>query len=191
MADHQHNASPAVVGLAGFGLTTLILQIHNLDLCGVGPVLAMAFIFGGLAQLIAGFQEHKMNNSFGYCAFTGYGSFWIGLGIIWLLNHFDIYKLSETDLGWYLIVWTLFTAILFIGALRVHTAMATTFFLLLLGFILLDIGHFADEAWSKVAAVVLILCALNAWYMMAATIYKDLAGGKDILPVGKPIIKKR
>jgi len=190
MAD-QKNANPAVVGLAGFGLTTLILQFHNLELCGIGPVLAMAFIFGGLAQFIAGFHEQKMGNSFGYCAFTGYGSFWIGLGIIWLLNHFDIYKLSESDVGYYLIAWTLFTAILLIGALRIHMAMTSTFVFLLLGFILLDIGHFADDRLNFVAGIVLIPCALNAWYMMAAIIYKDLAGGKDILPVGKPIIKKQ
>jgi uncharacterized protein len=185
----QKNASPAVVGLAGFGLTTLILQFHNLGLCGIGPVLAMAFAFGGLAQLIAGFQEQKMGNSFGYCAFTGYGSFWIGLGIIWLLNHFEIYKLSTTDVGYYLLAWTLFTFILLIGALRIHKAMVSTFALLLIGFILLDMGHFGDPAWNFRAAFVLILCAFNAWYMMAATIYKDLAGGRDILPVGKPIIK--
>lgn len=49
--------NPAVVGLAGFGLTTLLLQLHNLELCGLGPVLAMGIIFGGLAQMIAGLHE--------------------------------------------------------------------------------------------------------------------------------------
>jgi len=185
------NANPAVVGLAGFGLTTLILQFHNLELAGIGPVLAMAFVFGGAAQLIAGFQEQKMGNNFGYCAFTGYGSFWIGLGIIWLLNHFEIYTLSEKDVGYYLLAWTIFTFILTLGALRIHKAMTSTFLLLLLGFILLDIGHFVDDTFNFVAGVVLVFCALNAWYMMAAIIYKDLAGGRDILPVGKPIIKNR
>ena len=82
-------ANPAVVGLAGFGLTTFILQLHNLGLCGTGVVLAPAFIFGGLAQLIAGFQEQKTGNSFGYSAFVSYGAFWIGLGIIWLLVTFQ------------------------------------------------------------------------------------------------------
>ena len=36
--------NPAVVGLSGFGLTTLLLQFHNLGLCGLGPVVAMGFI---------------------------------------------------------------------------------------------------------------------------------------------------
>jgi len=57
--------NPAVVGLAGFGLTTLLLQFHNIGLIGLGPVISMGFIFGGLAQLIAGFMEQKMGNNFG------------------------------------------------------------------------------------------------------------------------------
>lgn len=180
--------NPAVVGLAGFGLTTLLLQIHNLGLCGLGPVVAMGFVFGGLAQAIAGFQEQKMGNNFGYSAFVGYGMFWIGLGIIWMLNHFNIYKSDGKDVGWFLVVWTLYSIIMLIASFRVHKAMATTFILLVAGFILLDLDHFVDEMFKPIAAVVLIACALNAWYMMAGIIINDLAK-KEILPMGKPFIK--
>ncbi len=181
-------ANPAVVGLAGFGLTTFILQLHNLGLCGTGVVLAPAFIFGGLAQLIAGFQEQKTGNSFGYSAFVSYGAFWIGLGIIWLLGHFNIFSPSKTDVGWYLVVWTLYTLIMFAISLRIHKAMAITFGLLLAGFILLDIGHFGPSIYNIIAAYVLIGCALSAWYMMAGTILMDVAG-KAVLPMGKPYWK--
>ncbi len=187
MAD-QKNGNPAVVGLAGFGLTTLILQFHNVGWCGIGPVLAMGLVFGGTAQLIAGFQEQKMGNNFGYSAFVSYGAFWIGLGIIWLLNYFNIYKASGTDVGWYLIAWTLYTAVMWVASMRVHGAMASTFTLLLLGFILLDIGHFIDPVFNVIAGYELMLCAFNAWYMMAHVIYLDVFG-RDILPVGKPWIK--
>ena len=97
--------NPAVVGLAGFGMTTILLQFHNIGLMGLGPVVAMGFIFGGAAQLIAGFQEQKMGNNFGYSAFVAYGSFWIGLGIIWMLNFYKIYESSTTDVGYYLVHW--------------------------------------------------------------------------------------
>ena len=53
------NGNPAVVGLAGFGLTTLLLQFHNLGWIGIGPVLAMGIIFGGLAQMIAAISRAK------------------------------------------------------------------------------------------------------------------------------------
>jgi len=180
-------ANPAVVGLAGFGLTTLILQLHNLGLCGVGPIVALGFMFGGLAQMIAGFQEFKVGNNFGYSAFVSYGAFWISLSVIFMLNHFGIYKSSGTDIGWFLVVWTLYTSILWFAALRIHGAMASTFTLLLIGFILLDLAHFGYPAMTKVAAYVLILCALNAWYMMAHVIFMQVFG-RDVLPVGKPWI---
>jgi len=159
----KRTGNPAVVGLAGFGLTTLLLQFHNIGLMGLGPVVAMGFIFGGLAQMIAGFQEQKTGNNFGYSAFVGYGSFWIGLGIIWILNYFKIYESSTTDVGYYLVAWTLYTAILFVASLRIHKAMAVTLATLLLGFILLDLGHLSNPVWNKVAGYELIVCALSAW----------------------------
>lgn len=181
--------NPAVVGLAGFGLTTLLLQFHNLGICGLGPVVAMGFIFGGLAQFIAGLLEQKTGNNFGFAAFTSYGAFWIGLGIIWMLNHLGIYTSSGTDVGMYLIAWTLLTVIFWIGSLFIHSAMATTFTSLLIGFILLDLGHFGLPIFNVAAAYVLIFCALCAWYMMAAIILNELSG-KELLKSGKAWIKK-
>lgn len=180
--------NPAVVGLAGFGLTTLLLQIHNLGLCGIGPVLACGLIFGGLAQLIAGFGEQKVGNNFGFSAFVSYGAFWIALSIIWILNYFGMYKSNTQDVGWFLVAWTLYTAILWVASLRIHGAMAFTFTTLLAGFILLDLGHFGFPILNTVACYVLIVCALSAWYMMAGIILND-AAGKPILKMGKPWVK--
>ncbi len=185
----QKMGNPAVVGLAGFGLTTLLLQIHNIGLLGIGPVLAMGLVFGGLAQFIAGFMEQKVGNNFGFSAFTAYGSFWIGLGIIWLLNHFDIYSASHTDIGWYLIAWALYTCILLVASFWVSKAMAITFILLEIGFILLVVGHFGYPKMNVVAGYELIFCALAAWYMMASIIINDVAG-KTILSVGTAWARK-
>jgi succinate-acetate transporter protein len=179
--------NPAVVGLAGFGLTTLLLQFHNLGLCGLGPVVAMGFAFGGFAQLVAGFMEQKMGNNFGFAAFCSYGAFWIGLCIIWMFNHFGIYTSTGADVGVFLVAWTLLTLILWGASLFIHGAMATTFSLLVVGFLLLDVGHFGFPILNTVAAYVLIVCALCAWYMMAAIIINGVAG-KALLKVGKPWI---
>lgn len=189
MADAKSTplGNPAVVGLAGFGLTTMILQFHNLGLVGLGPIIALGLLFGGLAQMIAGFQEFKVGNNFGYSAFVSYGAFWIALSIILLFNHYGIYKSSGTDVGWFLVVWTMYTAILWVASMRIHAAMASTFTLLLAGFILLDLAHFGYPGLTKVAAYVLIACAANAWYMMAHVIYLQIFG-RDVLPVGKPWI---
>lgn len=184
----KKNANPGVVGLAGFGLTTLLLQLHNLGLVGWGPVLGMGIIFGGLAQFIAGFQEQKLGNNFGYSAFVSYGAFWIGLSIIKLLNHFDIYPSTSEDLGYYLLAWGLYSLIMLVASLRVHRAMFITFLLLEAGFILLVLEHFGFPQLKVPAAIVLIFCALSAWYMMAGIIINDLAG-KPVLPMGGKLIK--
>ena len=182
--------NPAVVGLAGFGLTTLILQLHNLEWVGLGPVIWLGLFFGGLAQLIAGLQEMKTGNNFGYCAFTSYGAFWLSLCAMLIAGQLGFLKASTTDVGWFLVVWTLFTAILWVGALRIHGAMATTFTLLLVGFVLLDVGHFGFPVFNKVAAYVLIGCALSAWYMMARIILNELYG-RELLPAGKAWVGAR
>ncbi|HAC22440.1 MAG: acetate uptake transporter [Tannerellaceae bacterium] len=184
----EKKGNPAVVGLAGFGLTTLLLQLHNLGLIGLGPVVAAGFIFGGLAQLIAGFQENKAGNNFGYSAFVSYGAFWIGLVSIWVLNHFGIYESSSHEIGYFLFAYMLYTGIMLVASTRIHTAMFVTFFLLFAGFALLVLEIFFFPALKTVAAIDLILCAFSAWYMMAGAIINPLAG-KEVLPMGKPLVK--
>ncbi|OQW93719.1 MAG: hypothetical protein BWK79_09675 [Beggiatoa sp. IS2] len=179
--------NPAVVGLAGFGLTTMVLQFHNVGWIGLGPVVWLGLFFGGLAQMIAGLQEQKTGNNFGYCAFTSYGCFWIALGFLLIGNHYGLYMSSTTDTGWFLIAWTLYTAIMWVGSLRIHKALGIVFTLLLIGFILLDFGHFGYPEMNVWAGYELMVCAASAWYVMAHLIYKDVFG-KDILPVGGPWI---
>lgn len=179
--------NPAVVGLAGFGLTTMMLQFHNLGWAGIGPVVWLGLIFGGLAQMIAGLQEQKCGNNFGYTAFTSFGCFWISLAGILLGNRYEIFKVSGTDLGWFLVAWTLYSSILWIASARVSKAMFATFTTLVIGFVLLDLAHFGFPAMTVVAGWDLLVCALLAWYMMAHALFADLFG-RDILPVGKPLV---
>ncbi|MGE5516311.1 MAG: acetate uptake transporter [Bacteroidota bacterium] len=187
-------ANPAAVGLAGFGLTTLLLQFHNLGWAGLGPTIYAGLIFGGLAQMLAGLQEQKCGNNFGYCAFTSYGAFWIALCGILLGNKFDVFKSSEADVGWFLVAWTLFSSILWVGSMKVHKAMFATFSTLMIGFVLLDMGHFEatrmglDKAvFNVLAGIDLTVCALLAWYMMAGVVLNDL-WGRPVLPMGKPVL---
>jgi hypothetical protein len=188
--------NPAVVGLAGFGMTTLILQFHNLGWVGIGPVLWLGLLFGGGAQLIAGLLEFKTGNNFGFCAFTGYGAFWISLCLYLIFgtnkaldNLYPVLKLTGHDLGIYLVMWTIFTGILFVAAMKHHGTLALIFLTLLLGFIGLDFKELAgNQLLGTLAAWDLILCALLAWYLMAHVVFEE-AGIN--LPVGKPWIKDR
>ncbi|NEW80460.1 MAG: hypothetical protein GZ086_13775, partial [Gelidibacter sp.] len=78
--------------------------------------------------------------------------------------------------------------IFWVASLFIHTAMALAFSTLLLGFVLLDLAHFGFPQLTVIAAIVLIVCALVAWYMMATIIINDVAG-KQLLKLGKPWIK--
>lgn len=181
-------ANPAAVGLGAFGATTILLQFHNLGFVGVGAVMWMAFFFGGLTQLIAGFHEYKIGNNFGFAAFTTYGAFWLALGGIWLNAQLKFTAITGTDVGWFLVVFTGLTLIYFIGSLKQNSALAWVFLTLLIGFILLDIGHLVPgaEVFNKIAAVELIVCALCAWYLMAHVVLTPL---KINVPAGKAWIK--
>ena len=199
MADAAPMGNPAVVGLAGFATTTLLLQFHNLGLCGAGVVFCCALAFGGGAQLVAGFQEFKAGNNFGYSAFCSYGAFWIALAFIFMISDYQAMpdtwigghlKIGPGDLGWFLVAYTVYTVIMFIGSLAVHTAMIFTFGCLVLGFIGLDLEILAGmTSIKKLVAFDLILCALGAYYMMAHVIFLQVFG-RDVLPVGKPWVTK-
>ncbi len=177
-------ANPAAVGLGAFGATTMLLQFVNLGWAGSGVVMWMAFFFGGMAQIIAGLQEFRTGNNFGFAAFTTYGSFWLALGGIYLSKGLGLFNIQTADIGWFLVVFTLLTLIYLFGAMRQNSAVSIVFFTLLVGFILLDIGHLGGgNTWNKVAAWELLVCALSAWYLMAHVILAPLGLN---LPAGKP-----
>jgi succinate-acetate transporter protein len=59
MSNQTNNiANPAPLGLLGFGMTTLLLNLHNAGLIPLSIVIvAMGFALGGAAQIIAGVME--------------------------------------------------------------------------------------------------------------------------------------
>jgi succinate-acetate transporter protein len=53
-------ANPAPLGLCAFGMTTVLLNIHNAGFFELNAmILAMGIFYGGLAQVIAGIIEAK------------------------------------------------------------------------------------------------------------------------------------
>lgn len=55
----------------GFGMTTVLLNLHNAGIFALGSmILAMGIFYGGLAQVIAGMMEWKKGNTFGATSST-------------------------------------------------------------------------------------------------------------------------
>jgi succinate-acetate transporter protein len=180
------SANPAPLGLTGFGLTTILLNIHN---AGFYPnnamILGMGIFVGGIAQIVAGVLESKKNNTFGTTAFTAYGSFWLSLVALWALPKLGIAdKADETAMGFYLAIWGLFTFGMFIGTFRLNCALQVVFGTLVVLFGLLALGDFTRNAAIKtIAGYEGVLCGLSAFYAAIAQVLNEVYG-RTVLPLG-------
>jgi len=179
-------ANPAPLGLFGFGMTTVLLNLHNAGFYEMNSmILAMGLFYGGIAQVIAGILEYKKNNTFGMTAFISYGFFWISLvGLIFMAKWGWITATSGTAMVAYLIMWGIFTLLLFIGTLRINKALQFVFGSLTVLFFLLAIGDATkNEFIAKLAGYEGIVCGGSAIYTGIANLLNEVYG-YTILPLG-------
>ena len=179
-------SNPAPLGLMGFGMTTVLLNLHNAGFFGLGSmILGMGIFYGGLAQVIAGIMEWKKGNTFGTTAFTSYGFFWLTLVALIVLPKMGLTAAPDNSaMVAYLLIWGLFTAILFIGTLRLNRALQFVFASLTVLFVLLAIGDFTGSATIKhIAGYEGIVCGLSAIYAAAAQVLNEVYG-RVVLPLG-------
>ena len=192
-------ADPAPLGLAGFALTTFLLSAANagwMTHATGNAWLGYALAYGGLAQLLAGMWEFRNRNVFGSTAFSSYGGFWIGLGLWFLLvaPHATSAAAANKDLGWILLAFAIFNTYMLILSTQVNMAVFAVFLTLEITEIILFIGNFAAGAAVKPTGLIIfggyvgIVTALTAWYTSAALVSRGMAGGKVLLPVGRPLI---
>jgi succinate-acetate transporter protein len=177
--------NPAPLGLLGFGMTTLLLNFHNAGFYPLDSmIMGMGIFVGGFAQVIAGVQEWKKNNTFGATAFTAYGFFWITLVATWILPSLGVAtKSAETDMGFFLSMWGLFTLGMFFGTLRLNRALQVIFGTLTLLFALLAIRDFTGSAAVGIlAGWVGIVCGASALYAALAQVLNEVYG-KTVLPL--------
>lgn len=179
-------ANPAPLGLLGFGMTTVLLNIHNAGFFPLSAmILAMGIFYGGLAQIVAGIMEWKKNNTFGTTAFTSYGFFWLTLvGLLVMPKLGMAEAASAKAMAAYLFMWGLFTLVMFIGTLRISKALQFVFGSLTILFLLLSIGDFTgNEGITVIAGYEGIICGLSAIYTGLAQVLNELYG-KAVLPLG-------
>lgn len=189
MEGTKKTANPGPLGLLGFGMTTILLNLHNAGIFELNIMIAaMGFALGGTAQLIAGIMELRQGNTFGGTAFTAYGMFWWSLVLIWW-NPLGMAEADKTSMGFYLLIWGIFTAFMFIGALKHNIISKLVFGSLTLLFILLAIGDFLDSKGitaaagvTVIAGIVGIICGLSALYSAVGQIVNE-EYGKKIFPL--------
>ncbi len=189
MADDVKLANPAVLGLTCFGLTTMLLNLHNVGIIKSfdTSIMGMGFFVGGLAQVIAGAMEYRKGNSFGTTAFLAYGTFWISLCFAVIAKEtLGLELIGKQGLAWYLLLWGIFTAFMTIGTFKVNRVLQFVFITLVVLFFLLAIcnwaGIAAGEGLMIVSGIIGLFTGFAALYLAMAELLNEMYG-RTILPI--------
>ncbi|WP_430810031.1 MULTISPECIES: acetate uptake transporter [unclassified Carboxylicivirga] len=177
--------NPAPLGLTGFGLTTMLLNLHNAGLFGLDSmIMGMGLMMGGLIQILVGIMEWKKNNMFGMMAFSSYGAFWISLVFVWILPKMGLGEApSATAMGYYLSVWGIFTLGLWVATLKMTKTMVWLFGTVVVLFALLAAANFTgSHTLHVIAGIEGVICGATALYIAIGTLLVDVYG-KQILPM--------
>ena len=187
-------ANPAPLGLLGFGITTVLLNLVN---AGAFPldtmILAMGIAYGGLAQVIAGIMEYRKGNTFGTVAFTSYGLFWWSLVMLLVLPKISFFSglvaPSASSMAAYFLMWGIFTFAMFFGTLKANRGLQFVFMSLAILFFMLTIREltnnpvlFGNVTFNTITGIEGIISGLSAVYLAIAEVLNE-AHHKTILPI--------
>ena len=185
-------ANPAPLGLLGFGMTTVLLNVHNAGLIPItSMILAMGFAYGGIAQILACAMEYKKGNTFATLAFGSYGLFWWSLVFLLMVPQVTIFKTVGTpvqaadpaSLAAYLFMWGLFTLLMFIATLRLSRGLQVIFISLAILFFLLTIGELTgSKLVTMIAGYEGIFTGASAIYVGLGEVINEVYG-RDIVPL--------
>jgi succinate-acetate transporter protein len=183
-------ANPGPLGLFGFGLTTCVLSAINAGLLpheSVAIVVPLAFAYGGLAQLIAGILEFRTGNTFGMVAFTSYAMFWWWFALLqWTVGAGWLKAPPASAAATVLLMWGVFTLLLWIVTFRLNKALWSIFLLLTITFFLLAAGDFGYGT-GKLGGYIGLLTGIDALLVGFIEVL-NATTGRVVVPLGKPII---
>jgi succinate-acetate transporter protein len=145
----------------------------------------MGIFYGGITQIIAGIMEAKKNNTFGLVAFVSYGAFWLTLVALIVMPKLGwVAAASETAMVSYLVMWGIFTGLLFIGTLRLSKALQFVFATLTILFFLLALGDATgNQALKTFTGYEGIICGASAIYTGVGALLNEVYG-RTVLPLG-------
>ena len=181
----DNTANPAPLGLCAFGMTTLLLSLHNAGLTALSStIVAMAILYGGIAQVIVGIMEWKKKNSFGMLTFTSFGFFWISFATLLILPALNLAKAPQTaDLAAFLAIWGIFAFGLFVCTLAMHRLLQVTLAAVVLLVVLLVVAELtANPLILTLGGAAGLVAGGLALYMGMGQVINEIFG-RRVLPV--------
>jgi succinate-acetate transporter protein len=181
----DNTANPAPLGLCAFGMTTILLSIHNSGVTNLSSaIVSMMLMYGGLAQVIVGIMEWKKNNTFGMLTFMSFGLFWITFALILILPVIGFaISPTEVDIGVFLSAWAILIAGLFVCTFKMFMILRMTLASLLIVFILLALANLTGITGLFLFAGFLgVITGVLAMYLGIGAVINDVFG-RRILPV--------
>ncbi|MGO9480835.1 MAG: acetate uptake transporter [Candidatus Kryptoniota bacterium] len=182
-------ANPGPLGLAGFGLTTVLLSAINAGLLpkeAVPAVVPLAFAYGGVAQIIAGILEFKNGNTFGTVAFTSYGLFWWWFAFLnWTVGAKLIAPPAASGVATTLLLWGVFTFYMWIATFKSNKGIWSIFLLLWITFLLLAGGDYGFGT-GMIGGWIGLLTGIDALFVSFAEVVNSTFG-RTVVSLGKPI----
>jgi len=183
------NAAP--LGLAAFAVTTFILSLVNTGVVNIGiePVaFGVAFMYGGLAQLIAGVICFRNGNTFTGVLFSTFGAFWLSLYAIaeFFLKGIPPLQVGHA-LGIFLFAFSIPTLMLFLASFRTNVVVVSAIAVLFATLIVLGAGnyqtHTTPDTLMKIGGWLGLVAAALAIYLACAEVC-EFTYGRAVLPLG-------
>lgn len=179
------NSAP--LALAAFAVTTFMLSMINAGLVDAGTlpaVFGVAFMFGGLTQLIAGIIQFRAGNTFGGVLFSTFGAFWLSLFAIaeYFLKDIPGAQVGHA-LGLFLYGFGIFTVWIFIASFRTNVVVVLALAVLAVTFFVLAAGNYGGSTGLVHAGGWLgLLVAAMAAYLSCAELC-EFSYNRSVLPV--------
>ena len=186
-------ADPSALGLFGLAMVTLVASSQKLGLTtGSSYIIPWAIFLGAIAQLFASISDSKRDNVFGTTAFGGYGLFWLGVAMSWMISNgvfgesmaqnADIKQLGVAFIGYFI-----FSVVMTIASLGTNKVLMAIFILIDFLFLGLSLSVVWGIHWGHtMAAYSELFISIIGFYGFSANIL-NTHFGKLTLPVGEPL----
>ncbi|KAK6457992.1 GPR1/FUN34/yaaH family-domain-containing protein [Scheffersomyces xylosifermentans] len=167
----------AAFGLAAFSLPTFALgcfNAHVKDIMVPNVILSLCMFYGGIGQMLAGFWEMYVGNTFAATTFVSYGAWWFSYGAILTPNFGILAAYAEAPeqaynaIGFFLLGWAIFSFMCLLCVLKSTWAFIGLFQTLVLSFTLSAVAYMdnLNETYVRASGIISIFTAAFGWYLM-------------------------